>query len=336
MNNDGYLKARKRMRVKGIDVSGYNYVSNYAAVAEDGIEFAILKILRKDMRPDARFEQHWHGFENAGLPIQGVYNYSYANSAAKFKVDAQRVLEVLAGRKVMVWLDLEDKSLQGLGKTLKEGIRTYAEVIQGAGLPFGIYTYQSFYNGFLAPYKDSLQYPYWVANYPSNTPITPDKDPDADKCPDIGQQLYGWQYSSKGIVKGINGDVDLDEWYVDVEASSINQPTGSYLTDGFRRELAAALGLSADATAKRVLENTVTISSRMNRYHAAVTPLERLLKEYGYYTGAVEADQGKHPIFGNGMSKATKLYQSKLLGYRQPDAEWTAKNKSYKKALQLM
>lgn len=324
------------MSAKGIDVSGSNYVSDYTAVAADGIEFAILKIIRKDMRPDTRFEQHWRGFESAGLPIQGVYNYSYANSAAKFKADAHRVLEVLAGRKVMVWLDIEDKSLQGLGITLMEGIRAYAHIIQEAGLPFGIYTYQSFYNGFLAPYKDSLQYPYWVARYPSNTAITPDQDPNVDKCPDIGQQLYGWQYSSKGIVKGIDGKVDLDEWYVDVEASSINKPTGNYITDGFRRELATALGLSIEATAQEVLSRTVTISSKVNQYHATVTPLERLLREYGYYTGSVEADQGKRPIFGNGMSKATKLYQSKQLGYWQPDAEWTARNKSYKKALQLI
>lgn len=333
------------MQIKGIDISSYNNVRDYAAVAADGIEFAILKIIRKDMRPDTRFEQHWRGCEAARIPIQGVYHYSYAASVAKFKDDAQRVLEVLAGRKVMVWLDIEDKSLQKLGKTLMEGIRAYADVIQGAGLPFGIYTYQSFYNGFLAPYKDSLQYPYWVARYPSGAAMTPEQDPQADKCPDIGQKLYGWQYSSQGVVNGIAGNVDLDEWYVDVEASVVNgdvevtaadKAVGNYIADGFRSDLAAALGLSPDASAADVLAKTVTISSRINQHHAAVTPLERLLKAHGYYTGDVEADQGKRPFFGNGMSKATKLYQVKLLGYRQPDAEWTAQNKSYQKALRLI
>lgn len=326
------------MKTKGIDISSYNNVKDYIAVAADGIEFAIPKAIRKDLRPDTRFEQHWRGCESAGIPIQGVYNYSYATTVAKFCSDAQRVLEVLAGRKVMVWLDIEDKSLQGLGSRLSDGIRAYAEVIQSAGLPFGIYTYQSFYNSFLRPYANSLSYPYWVARYPSSAAVMPDRAPNAAKCPDIGQQLYGWQYSSKGQVRGIDGNVDLNEWYVDIEAKTTApiEPAGSYIADGFRCELAAVLGLSADATAKKVLEKTVTISSKVNRYHAAVTPLERLLKEYGYYTGAVEADQGKRPIFGNGMSKATKLYQSKLLEYRQPDAEWTAKNMSYKKALQLM
>lgn len=325
------------MKTKGIDISGYNNVRDYVAVAADGIEFAILKVIRKDLRPDARFEQHWRGCEGAGIPIQGVYNYSYAKTVEKFRSDAQRVLEVLAGRKVMVWLDIEDKSLRGLGSRLADGIRAYAEVIRSAGLPFGIYTYQSFYNSFLRPYADSLPYPYWVARYPSSQALTPDKDPGAAKCPDIGQQLYGWQYSSKGRVSGIDGNVDLNEWYVDIEAQATapTEPTGSYIEDGFRRELVVALGLPAETPAAEVLAHTVTISSKVNRYHAAVTPLERLLREHGYYTGAVEADQGKHPNFGAGMAKATKLYQAKVTGLKKPDAEWTARNRSYKMALHI-
>lgn len=325
------------MKTKGIDVSGYNNVRDYAAVAADGIEFAILRIISRDLRPDARFERHWRGFESAGIPVQGVYHYAYTGATAGLRSDAQRVLEVLAGRRGMVWLDIEDKSLQGQGGKLAVGIRVYADVIRSAGLPFGIYTNQSFYNRFLRAYADSLAYPFWVARYPSGATITPDKDPDSGKRPDIGQQLYGWQYSSRGKVGGIDGNVDLNEWYVNIEAQSkaLTGSVGSYVENGFRQELAVALGLPAEAPAAEVLAHTVTVSSKVNRYHAAVTPLERLMREYGFYSGAIEADLGKHPNFGKGMAMATRQYQTQVTGLKNADGEWTAGNRSYAKALRI-
>lgn len=326
------------MKSKGIDVSGYNVVRDYAAVAADNVDFAILKVIRKDLQPDKLFETHWTGFEGARVPIQGVYNYSYATTVAKFRSDALRVLEVLAGRKTMVWLDIEDKSLRGLGRTLVEGIRAYAEVIQGAGLQFGVYTYLSFWNSYLRPYSDRLGCPFWIARYPSAQAVYNDKEPDAGKCPDIGKTLYGWQYSSKGIVDGINGYVDLNEWYVDIEARTVApvQPAEDYITDGFRSELARLLGLSERTSAEDVLHKTVTVSTGANRNHASVTALERLMAAHGYYTGIIEADIGKTPIFGNGMAKATALYQAREVGLMVPDKEWTGGNKSYKKALGLL
>lgn len=325
------------MKSKGIDVSCYNVVRDYAAVANDGVDFAILKVINKSLQPDKLFETHWTGFESVGVPIQGVYNYSYATTVEKFKSDAKRVLEVLAGRKTMVWLDIEDKSLAGLGNTLAEGIRAYAEVIRGAGLQFGVYTYLSFYNSYLRPYADTLDYPFWVARYPSTRAMDNDASPDAGKCPDIGKTLYGWQYSSKGIVDGISGYVDLDEWYADIEAQEVApvHPVEDYITDGFKQELAQLLGLPETASPEQVLAKTVTVSAKTNRNHASVTALERLLKEHGYYAGAIEADSGKTPIFGNGMAKATALYQAREVGLRVPDKEWTKGNKSYKKALGL-
>ena len=62
-----------------------------------------------------------------------------------------------------------------------------------------------------------------------------------------------------------------------------------------------------------MLKKTVTISVNKNRSHAIVTPLERYMKSLGYYTGKIEADEGKSPLFGNGMKKAIKLYQEHVV-----------------------
>lgn len=326
----------ENVRIKGIDVSGYNTISSYDGVAADNVDFAIIKIIRRDLQPDKLFEKHWKGFEDARIPIQGVYNYSYATYAGKFRSDAKRVLEVLDGRQTMVWLDIEDKSLAGLGAKLVDGIRTYADVILNAGMQFGVYTYLSFYNSYLRRYADKLNDPFWLARYPSSQPIDNNADPNNKSCPDIGKKLYGWQYSSKGIVDGIKGFVDLDEWYVSIEAdddASVVQSEVSYINDGFRAEMARLLGLPVNVSVEDILAATVTISAKTNKHHPTVTALERLLKEHGYYTGEIEADMGKRPIFGNGMAKGTALYQTRKVGLRVPDKEWTAGKRSYKTAL---
>jgi GH25 family lysozyme M1 (1,4-beta-N-acetylmuramidase) len=335
------------MTYKGIDLSCYNVVKDYEAAAKDNVDFVILKVIRKDLNPDKLFETHWEGFTNQGVPIQGVYNYSYATTVAKFKTDAEAVVKILNGRKTMVWIDIEDQSLRTLGHTLVEGIKEYGKVIKAAGLEFGVYTYISFYNSYLKQYESELDYPFWVAKYPSSAKVDNEKDPDASKRPSLNKTIYGWQWSSSGVVNGISGVVDLNEWYVDIEAKALETATVAiktteeketatdYVSTGFYKEMASLLGLP-NGTAKEVLEKTVTISTSKNKSHKSVTALERLMKTMGYYTGSIEADSGKTPVFGNGMAKATALYQSNIVKLKNPDKEWTAKGKSYKTALHVV
>lgn len=324
------------MRIKGIDLSGYNPVSDYAAAGRD-VDFVILKIIRKDLQPDKLFETHWAGFESQGVPVEGVYNYTYATTREKFISDAKRVIEVLAGRKTKVWLDVEWEGITALpGRTLVDGIHAYAEAIRAAGLDFGIYSYQAFYNANLKKYADELrQYSWWMARYPSSRAVDNDEAPNLNGMPNVGQELEGWQYSSNGIVDGIPGRVDLNEWFVEVEAKHQQQTPMIDAAESFRRELAVSLGMDGESSAEDILRRTVTISTTKNRYHASVTALERLLRAHGYYTGEIEADKGKQPIFGAGMAKASYLYQANVVGLKKPDREWTAGNRSYKTALQI-
>lgn len=326
------------MKIKGIDVSGYNQVASYDKVRDAGVEFGIIKIIRKDLSPDKLFERHWAGFESAGIPVQGVYNYSYATSINKFISDAHRVLGVLAGRKTMVWLDIEDSCQANMGKALADGIKAYADVIAAAGLPFGVYTGLSFFNSFLKPYISQLPYPFWIARYPSSYSMDIKQSPRDTYRPAIAPELYGWQYSSKGQIPGIVGNVDLNEWYVDIEAKAQvpEESKRSYAEAGFDVDMRKHLGLSEFATRTDILRATDTISTTTNKNHECVTALERLLKEHGYYTGVVEADIGKTPCYGGGMAKATILFQSRIVGLKRPDAIWSGKTgASYKKALRL-
>lgn len=195
------------MATLGIDVSGYNGVIDWKKVKSAGYDFAILKIIRKDLAIDKGFERNYLAAEVAGVQVQGVYNYSYATGLDKAKKDAKAVIKALNGRKTMVWLDIEDNCQKGLGIILINIINTYQEEIEKAGLEFGLYTGESFYNSYLKKYKDKLHCPLWIARYGKNNGKR-----DVKYQPQV-EGMVGWQYTSKGCVPGIKGDVDLDIFY---------------------------------------------------------------------------------------------------------------------------
>lgn len=68
----------------------------------------------KDLAPDKRFEENYANAIKANVDIIGFYNYSYALTKEKAITDAKTVLNVLNGRKGVIWLDIEDKTQQGL------------------------------------------------------------------------------------------------------------------------------------------------------------------------------------------------------------------------------
>lgn len=196
----------------GIDVSSYQGKINWQEVKMSGISFAILKVIRKDLTPDTQFDRNWIGCEAHKVTIQGVYNYSYATTVEKAVKDARAVLKVLAGRKTMVWLDVEDQCQKGLGTKLIDIINAYGAVIEEAGLRFGVYTGLYFYNTYIKKYG-GIGYPLWIAKYGKN-----DGQIHETSKPSVNAMI-GWQYTSKGKVEGISGNVDMNIWYEGCETS---------------------------------------------------------------------------------------------------------------------
>lgn len=199
------------MSLTGIDVSSYQGTINWWAVKQNGIDFAILKVIRKDLNPDKKFEENWRKCDAYDLEVQGVYNYSYATTVEKARSDAKRVLAILGNRKPMVWMDVEDTVMKNLGKNLIPIINAYGKVITDAGLQFGVYTGESFYKTYIKPYG-GVNYPMWIARYGKNN----------GKCnvkyqPQV-PNMVGWQYTSKGRVGGIDGNVDMNVWYKELDS----------------------------------------------------------------------------------------------------------------------
>ena len=79
---------------KGIDVSVHNGKIDWQKVKNDGIDFAIIRCgygQNMTSQDDAYWEYNVSECERLGIPY-GVYLYSYANTLAKAKSEAQHVL----------------------------------------------------------------------------------------------------------------------------------------------------------------------------------------------------------------------------------------------------
>lgn len=189
----------------------------YQAAKDAGIEAVILKVINSQNSPDGKFFKHVAGCNGVGLPIIAGYTYSYANTEekAKYASDAFVTVGEPKGIKKMV-LDAEDKAIMGLGSKILQIINIYKETAEAAGMDFLIYTGAQFYNPYLKPYaREIADIPIWWARYPFTKEYTPDMDvPDSKYLP-TGLDIVGWQYTSKGVIPGASGYVDLNVWYRD-------------------------------------------------------------------------------------------------------------------------
>lgn len=200
---------------KGIDLAQWNKVTDYRALKNAGADFAILKVINKENNPDSLFHTHAAGLAGAGLPVIGGYTYSYANTVEKAKKAADAFVREGAPKKIpFMWLDLEDNSMKGLGSSIISIINVYRQAAEDGGMRFGIYTGESYYKPCLKAYEGELgDIPFWWARYPFTREYhLQNAVPDKKYLP--GRiNIDGWQYSSKGIVPGIKGYVDLNAWY---------------------------------------------------------------------------------------------------------------------------
>ena len=83
-----------------------------------------------------------------------------------------------------------------------------------------------------------------------------------------------------------------------------------YTYNDFINDVMTILGVK---TVQRAFGLAPTISTTVNRKHPLVTPLERYMTALGYYTGTIEADEQKTPVYGNGMKKAVIQYQREIV-----------------------
>lgn len=210
------------MEIKGIDVSRWQSVINWNAVKGDGVKFAIIKAGGSDKGcyTDRTFEQNYAGAKANDIAV-GCYYFvgKLCKSAADGEADAKRFLEIIKGKQFEypVYIDFEaPDSSNKAGNT--DAVVAFCDVMEKAGYFTGVYA--SEISGFKDRLDDSRlkHISHWVARY-GGKPSTE------------ANLFHIWQYSSRGSVAGINGNVDMDISYVDFP--SIIKKAG---LNGFKKE----------------------------------------------------------------------------------------------------
>lgn len=201
------------MELKLIDVSTHQGKINWEE-AKKHIDGAIIRcgygrdIISQD---DRRYVENVEACIKYNIPF-GVYLYSYAKDLDGAKSEAKHVLRLLEPYKndlsYPVYYDLEEA---GTEKGVVERALAFGEIIEAEGYWCGIYANQYWWRTYL---KNGLdRYTKWVAKY-------------SDEKPSGISGTYDiWQYSSKGSVPGIEGNVDMNICYRDFPAAIKNNVT---------------------------------------------------------------------------------------------------------------
>ena len=190
--------------LQGIDVSEWQGTIDWRAVAEDGIDFAILRCGWRGagedgaLHVDSSFYENYHGAKAAGLAV-GVYFYSQALGQVEGTEEAKFVLEILDGMELDLpvffdweWYGEESHSENLPSSNLNNAAKHFLQTIENSGYQAGLYAYK-----YLAYMEYDLpsyaSYPFWLAEYGSL------------------DFYYGYtflQYTDIGEVDGIYGNVD--------------------------------------------------------------------------------------------------------------------------------
>lgn len=188
---------------KIIDVSAYNGAIDWKKVKKYGCGGAIIKIIRKDLSKDKKFETNYKKCEELGIPW-GVYNYTYATTAEKAKSDMTFICDILdkINKKYFkygIWFDIEDTVQAKLSKDKIATIINAAQTVAEArGYKFGVYTGKAYFAEHIDKSKVKCKN-WWIARYYKGyNSMAFSATPNKAYKPTNVSDLMAWQYTSSG------------------------------------------------------------------------------------------------------------------------------------------
>lgn len=205
-----YLQDGEVISHKGIDVSAHQGKIDWEKVAAAGVEFAFIRGAFRGygtgkIVEDMKFDENIKNANAAGIHV-GVYVYSQAITEEEVLEEADFLLKKAApyGTDIPIVIDVEmvtgTNGEDGRMNKLSVEERTnlvllFCQTVENAGYQPMVY-YNTEMGALMLDISALEDYPKWFASY-SGTLYYPYE--------------YGiWQYSSKGRVDGIKGNVDLN------------------------------------------------------------------------------------------------------------------------------
>ena len=196
-----------------IDVSTYNGDIDWNAVKAAGVDYAIIRVGYRGygtarLVQDRRFEQNMRGAINAGIRV-GAYIVTQAVNTEEAVEEASFIVEKCRGYNVTLPLAID---VEWAGNSYEEGransisastrtdvINAFARTVMNSGYAAMAYANKDWFENKIYSGNLFSSCKIWLAQY-RNTEYT------------YGGRVNMWQYTSKGRVDGMNGDVDISAW----------------------------------------------------------------------------------------------------------------------------
>ncbi|MCH5176667.1 MAG: glycosyl hydrolase family 25 [Prevotellaceae bacterium] len=195
VSNDG--RPSPNRGITGIDVSHYQGQINWAEVARDPqVQYVFLKMTEGNSMVDNTYAYNLREARRHGLKV-GVYHFFRANVTAEAQFRNFMSVYRKQDQDLLPFVDVELSN--GVSDhVFVSRLRELLELITKAiGRRPVIYTGKHYYQKYLNT-DYFRQYQYFIASYTAQPPMLANND-----------DYTIWQYSSKGRVRGIRGDVDM-------------------------------------------------------------------------------------------------------------------------------
>ncbi len=205
------------------------------------VDFVIVRATQGTAQ-DSRFERNIEACIRLGIPY-GLYFAASAITESGVAKEAAVALEYAKkyNPQYGVWYDMELAKHKILGKTvISKHLALWLETLSNAGFRAGIYTNKDWLDNRI---DNALleKYDLWYAAYPSTAQkeIT---DAPKDNRNKLSYPMASiWQWSNKGKIDGIKGDVDLNVCYDEFVAPIEDK---GYITLAEVKALVSELGYS--------------------------------------------------------------------------------------------
>ena len=196
----------------GIDVSKYQGYIDYAKVKASGIQVVYIKASEGTTIIDPYFKTNYDNAKSQGLKI-GFYHFVRARNEEEAIKEATFFHSVIAGTSPDCRLAMDFEVFDGLGSQKINQIsfaflQKLEELTQKECV-----VYSDEYNARTIFSRELAKaYPLWIAEYGVSVPTSTGN----------WEEWIGFQYSDKGRIDGINGNVDLDKFRDDIFLSDNN------------------------------------------------------------------------------------------------------------------
>lgn len=205
-NSDGHLSTGSG--TMGIDVSKWNGSIDWNAVKNSGVSWVIIRCGYRGsstgaLIEDPKFRANISGAKAAGLQV-GAYFFTQAVNEVEAVEEASMAVGLCGayGLNLPLFLDVEGAGgrADSIGADMRTAVvKAFCQTVRNSGYAAGIYANKTWFTEKMHV-SQLTSYKIWLAQYAAAPTYS-------------ASRIDYWQYSSKGKVSGISGNVDMNVKY---------------------------------------------------------------------------------------------------------------------------